>query len=102
MSNINIFFILQDPNGVPQRIQAGDLGKESEDWTMDMLMSDTYYKNFTRISDKIAQAPISKEYQLNSPSYTILGDGWVEVAVEATSIEMALFHLSLERKKHNV
>lgn len=107
MSDVNLYFALLDPKGVLQRIMSGDLGKEKEDWTIDMLLSDEddWARMFKRVSDKVAKADnISKEYGFNSSSYTILGDGWVELAVEARSMMGAIVlineYIAKEQKYH--
>lgn len=92
MPHINLFFVLLDPKRVPQRIISGDLGREEEEWTLEKLLSDTddYARTFTRVNDKVAQRAITKEYVFDTASHTILGNGWVELAIEATSLSEAL------------
>lgn len=92
MPHINLFFVLLDPKRVPQRIISGDLGREEEEWTLEKLLSDTddYARTFTRVNDKVARRAITKEYTFDTASHTILGNGWVELAIEATSLSEAL------------
>jgi hypothetical protein len=95
MSKINMYFVLLDPKNIPQRISAGDLGREEDDWTLDQLLADDYYTDthfnkFIRVNDKVAYQPLSKEYDFLSSGHSLLSEGWVELAVEATSISEAL------------
>ena len=92
MAHINLYFILLDPKRAPQRIISGSLGKEAWDWTMAELMSDKddWARTYTQISDKVAFTLIDEEYAFNSYNSTILGDGWVELVVEATTMAEAL------------
>lgn len=89
MAHINLYFVLLDPKRIPQRIAAGDLGREAEDWTLDRFLSDddAFTRTFTRLSDKVASAPIQEEHTAGT---TILGDGWVELAIQAYSMAEAL------------
>ena len=90
MANINLYFVLLDPKRIPQRIVAGDLGQGTEEWTLARLLSDTddWARSFQPLTDKVAympRSPTTLEY------FGIeLGEGWVELAVEAASMLHAL------------
>jgi len=107
MANINLYFVLLNPQMVSQRIIAGDLGMEQQDWTLSRFLSeeekDRFSSTFTALTDKVAYAPITKEWEQHG-SYTELGEGWVELAVEAASMLHALMiaqraGITLQRKR---
>lgn len=86
---INLFFALVDPNGIIRQIEEGDLGQAGSEWKLESFLQDEdrWAKQFVRQSEHIAKRSLASDEIRQGCQ---VGNGWIELAIEAESIMQAL------------